>query len=460
MKIFDRLRDHRQQFQDAEQRYNEVNQRLSNMKSSGMQSQTAEQILSKLQKDVKEISEKKDSLENMIMERTSHLDKLQSWESNDRGSTEEDVRAKREQVKDSEEQLSTMTERLDGALERNNKLTVFRQASSMALKKMREREDELEKLSEEKRKLTRVVEDKEQSLSATQKGKIGKRDLKKYGAVVRDKIEKYKKMREELSTVRAELVTLQRTEQLLKGRLKNLDDFLTDLERKKGIEGYRSTQRAMAEMAEKSAEVDALKGATLEQISAMVEKINREFKSKQKDLQPLMTELKGIRQEFMDLESEYNDKKGQYEKVSVGLEMEKQALERECELYQEDCLREESRFHYLHGLAGIARIRLERCDQEKKWQGGDGRMMRDFGCYRDLYTHKLNQQDQLTKQLRKKQKELKETSEVLSGQKAAFLNLQRLLTAKIKSDAASPDPRFADTINLTATLDSYAEDKY
>ena len=45
-------------------------------------------------------------------------------------------------------------------------------------------------------------------------------------------------------------------------------------------------------MTEKTAEVDQAKGATLEQISSMVEQIGREFKSKQAQLQPLMAELK------------------------------------------------------------------------------------------------------------------------------------------------------------------------
>ena len=43
-------------------------------------------------------------------------------------------------------------------------------------------------------------------------------------------------MREELSILRGELVVLQRTEQILKGRDKNLEEFLVELERKKGIE--------------------------------------------------------------------------------------------------------------------------------------------------------------------------------------------------------------------------------
>lgn len=46
------------------------------------------------------------------------------------------------------------------------------------------------------------------------------------------------------------------------------------------------------EMAERSAEVDQMKGATLEQISSMVEEIGKEFKSKQSQLNPLMAEVK------------------------------------------------------------------------------------------------------------------------------------------------------------------------
>lgn len=48
----------------------------------------------------------------------------------------------------------------------------------------------------------------------------------------------------------------------------------------------------MMEMAEKVSEIDQMKGATLEEISSMVEQIGREFKTKQLQLQPMMTELK------------------------------------------------------------------------------------------------------------------------------------------------------------------------
>ena len=94
-------------------------------------------------------------------------------------------------------------------------------------------------------------------------------------------------------------------------------------------------------------------------------------------------------------------------------------------------MREESRFHYLNSLTSIARIKLERAEQERKWQAGDGRMMRDFASFKDLYANKLTQQEQLTKQLRKRQKELKENAAGMTNQKTNFLQLQALLSAKV-----------------------------
>jgi chromosome segregation ATPase len=243
VRIHERLRDYKKGLQDAEGRLADTNRRLSELRGSGSQTQTAEQLLTKLQKDVREIADRKEGLEISIADREIHLEKLHSWDSSDRMTTEDDVRTKRDQVRDMEDQVASLQESLEAALERNTKLVVFKQASTIALKKLREREDEVEKITEEKRRLTKHTEDKENELKAQGKhggkGKMRKQDLKEYGAIVKKKIDEYKKMREELSQLRGELVVLQRTEQLLKGRDKNLDDFLSELERKKGIEVSR-----------------------------------------------------------------------------------------------------------------------------------------------------------------------------------------------------------------------------
>jgi hypothetical protein len=57
-------------------------------------------------------------------------------------------------------------------------------------------------------------------------------------------------------------------------------------------QGYRATQAAIVEATEQAAEVDQMKGSTLEEISQMVDQISREYRSKQAQLQPLSQELK------------------------------------------------------------------------------------------------------------------------------------------------------------------------
>jgi len=58
----------------------------------GMHQQSAEDILAKLMKDVKELADRRESTDVTVNERAAYLEKLQSWESTgDRILTEQDV---------------------------------------------------------------------------------------------------------------------------------------------------------------------------------------------------------------------------------------------------------------------------------------------------------------------------------------------------------------------------------
>ena len=85
----------------------------------------------------------------------------------------------------------------------------------------------------------------------------------------------------------------------------------------------------------------------------------------------------------------------------------------------------------------MASQKLERADAEKKHQQGDGRLMRDFTSLKELFTHKLSLQEQRIKQLRKQQKDLKESAGAMTNQKTIFRNLQNLLEAKLECSKES-----------------------
>lgn len=65
-------------------------------------------------------------------------------------------------------------------------------------------------------------------------------------------------------------------------------------------------------------------------------------------------------------------------------------LENECDELQEECLAEESRFHYLNCLSGIAASSLEKVQLEEGWAAGKGKLLPDFSCIQDLYQVRMN----------------------------------------------------------------------
>ena len=80
-------------------------------------------------------------------------------------------------------------------------------------------------------------------------------EFKQYGAKLREKTHQYKKLKTELAELRAESVTLHRTEQILRGRVTDLDKFLNEQEARKGISGYRGVQDKLEKASEATAEV-------------------------------------------------------------------------------------------------------------------------------------------------------------------------------------------------------------
>ncbi|CAM9525594.1 unnamed protein product, partial [Discosporangium mesarthrocarpum] len=133
----------------------------------------------------------------------------------------------------------------------------------------------------------------------------------------------------------------------------------------------------------------------------------------------------------LEVDTEYQRKKGNYEKVAVGLEVERQQLEQLCQGNEEEALREESRYHFLQSLCTIGKVKVQRVRQEERWEKGDGRLLPDFKCYQDLYTHKLRQQEALSKQLRRQQRTIKETEQTSVKQKHMFTTLHALLKCKL-----------------------------
>ena len=373
--------------QHVRQRHEEMSKRLQQLKRSQSANSSAEDMMRQLAEEVKELQHRV----NVVMPReleqeTFKLQKLQE-QMYEPHRSKEDVEQMQGEVEGLEGRCRQLRQQIDDEVGSrfDNKLAMFRQTALVAAKKLASKEDELEALEQNHARIKEEVEEKEARLSEVSGPKhMTREEFKAYGNTLREKTHTYKKMKMELGELRNELVLLGRTEQILRGRDRNLEDFLQNLEMKKGIVGYRETQEKLERASEITSSVDANKEQTLEQISGIVQEINNQLKDRKTHLAPQIKRLREVRKEYQEVETEYNRKRQMYDKVAVGLEVERQQIEQEADALQGDCLREESNYHYFQNLTSIAQANLDRVRNEEKWSRGEGKLLPNFDTYAAL----------------------------------------------------------------------------
>lgn len=327
----------------------------------------------------------------------------------------------------------------------DDKLAIFRQHASVQAKKLADKEEEAERMQQEKVAVQRQMESVEAKLAelsraAGARGAMSREEFKQYSNMLRNKTAQYKKVKAELAELAAESVVLHRTEQLLKSRSADLEGFLKDLEAKRGVAGFLETHDKLDAVSAMNAQVNQLKGETLEEISRVVTDLNQTLKERKNQLAPQIKELRAVRQKYQETEQVYLDRKAQYDATAVGLEAERLKLEQECAAFQDDCLREESQFHLLNCQLEVERARADKVAQEVEFESGGGgkRLLRDIRSFQELYKHKVTQQESLTKELRKQQKSLKASAGDRAAQRDMFEHLAKLLSCKMRL-ATSPN---------------------
>lgn len=181
-------------------------------------------------------------------------------------------------------------------------LTLYRQQSAMVSKKKQEITDRRNALIEERKALEAEIKEQEKKFEGALGGggtKILKGEqFTKYAASLRTKNETRKQLKSELSSLRSELGILSRTEQLLSSHKSSVDHQIERVERERGVHGYQELRTTIEKVSKDKADIDMKKGATLEEISRIVEKINNSIKEKKALLAPLVKNLRATRQTY------------------------------------------------------------------------------------------------------------------------------------------------------------------
>ncbi|XP_057602989.1 intraflagellar transport protein 81 homolog isoform X4 [Hippopotamus amphibius kiboko] len=221
----------------------------------------------------------------------------------------------------------------------------------------------------------------------------------------------------------------ERTEELLKQRHENIQHQLQTIEEKKGISGYSYTQEELERVSALKSEVDEMKGRTLDDMSEMVKKLNSLVSEKKSALAPVIKELRQLRQKCQELTQECDEKKSQYDSCAAGLESNRSKLEQEVRGLREECLQEESSYHYINCMIKNLEVQLHRAtDEMKAYVSSDQQEKRK--AIREQYTKNIAEQENLGKKLREKQKAVRESHGPNMKQAKMWRDFEQLMECK------------------------------
>jgi len=321
-------------------------------------------------------------------------------------------------------------------------LGMFRQQAALIARKREQVLGRLKASTQERENLERELMAKMaelENLAPQQRSSVPStksEDFKKYAANLRGKTAQYKKLKAALGELRAEFGVLHRTEQLLTAQARAVGAKLQEVEAAKGIQGYAETQMGLQKVSETKAAADEAKGQTLEEISQVVDEINEQIKARKNRLAPQIKELRALRAKYQELEAEYLEKKAVYENTAVGLDSERSKLYEEVVGYEDDIAKEESRFHYLAALTAIVDVAAARA---KKEAAGATRVA-------EGYQQRLKAQEDQTKELRGKQRAVKESHDKNVGQLQVYKDLHKLLKCKAECQKREKEARESSAI--------------
>lgn len=308
-----------------------------------------------------------------------------------------------------------------------DKLSLFRQQERILSSKKEQLAEQVQQQRDETGVLEKELEEKRKALRELG-GEVLKGDeYREYVQRLRSKSSLYKKNRAILAELRSETGILTRTEAILQKQNETMNRKVSHLENRKGVTGFRDTQDELEKVSALKSEVDESKHRTLDDMSEMVNKLNSVIMEKKSLLAPIIKELRPLRQHHQEITGEYEQKKTQYDSAAAGLESNRAQLEQTVAALREECFAHDSRYFYYQSMCKILQTKLDRANLEmKNYTSGDKRQ-----SHRERFNKKIQEQENLTKVLREKQKNVKQNHDSEVKQATMWRDLERLMKCKL-----------------------------
>lgn len=340
---------------------------------------------------------------------------------------EQDIHNLRLDVQQLEEKRDRLLQDSDG------KMGFFRDRAIAVEKKRRQMGEQVQELEEEKNELEQELKGLDSSLQElVVDGEKPKTDaqMKSYMKELQGKTEIYKQKKTILMATSDEVKVLEHTEDILRSRDPNIQEFNEQQEKSAG--GYQSTQEKLQDVSTAKNAVDQNKGDTLDEISRVVASITQTLRTRKTKLAPQIKELRSVRHKFEEVEKEFNKNKKIYDNCALGLNTERLGLEQELEMMTTNIMEEESSYHFMTCLSTVSDARQTQCAQELSYNVGEDKLNEKYKTYKDQYETTIADIEKLAKKLRQDKVTVGETHNDHVEQRSMFVNLRQIMDLKLK----------------------------
>ncbi|XP_043230234.1 intraflagellar transport protein 81 homolog [Amphibalanus amphitrite] len=412
----------------ADQRLARLQGQLKDLRSASMGT-TPEALIQRLEEDVKVHSylatEKMPKELEVKKKQVANLEKV----ANVPALTAQDLEKIKKKIGLVNSEVAHLVEqRMMASDSSDDKLGMFRQQAAIVAKK---KEAAAEKLQEMQQQLQQIKDDLAEKRAQLEEqggaeGTVRGDDFKQYVHQLRGKSAVYKKKRLEVGELRAEFGVLSRTLEILKGKDAIISNMVAEMERERGVTGISSTQEQLEQASESKASLDEQKGETLNDMSAMVLRLNEKIAQRKAKLAPIIKELRGMRQQSQEVTIDYEEKKHAYDSMAAGLESNNAKLESEVRDMKRELAESESRMHWLTAQREILEAQKAMAEQEAKLYTDKGKGK----SRRDQLQALIAEQEKQSKILKEDHKNLKETSVGSAKQMQMWKDLLKLVEMK------------------------------
>lgn len=428
----EKMSDQRNMLDHYEQQQYTTRQRLMDAKKNTSVDVTADQMLQQLRNDTKKNRDLcYEILGRELQDKAERCQKIEMLLAEPM-TTQNDIDKFANEVRRLQRECQILDDKLSSTNPADDNLAIYKTQAAAASKRKENKNEEMNTLEKEKHALEKLMADKEAEYVKTKGTKYMKRDdFKQYAASLRGKNQKYKKMKKQLEEIRSELAVLSRTDQILKNKADMTEDLMRKLEEQKGIAGYGKIQDDLERVAKDRQEIDKMKEGSLQELTKVVQNIETQLKEKKSKLAPQIKQLRTYRKKYEEREGDYLKYKKSYENTLMSFEADKKNLEEDTIKIWNDYKEEETRYHSLNIQSRIYDALKNMISMETQFlKTPDARYSDDFKSVSEMYVAKLEQEDEMVKDLKKHQRYVKDNLENNGLQVKLFGDLSRILEVK------------------------------